>query len=166
MTRIFVISDTHVRSLKELPQNLLNGLSEADYVVHCGDYTNIAVLRELRCLAKCFIGVYGNVDPREIRDELPAKTVFEVEGRLIGVIHPHWGGAPWGIEEDIAKEFEGVDIILFGHTHDTCHKTINGTIFLNPGQAYPSFRNPAAAGIITIDHEKIEIEIRTFERSS
>ncbi len=163
MTRIFVISDTHVRSLKELPQDLLNGLFEADYVVHCGDYTNIAVLQELRRLVKCFIGVYGNVDPREIRDELPAKTVFEVEGRLIGVIHPHWGGPPWGIEEDIAKEFEDVDIILYGHTHDTCHKTINGMIFLNPGQAYPSFRNPASAGILTIGQEGMEVEIRMFK---
>ena len=163
MTSIIVISDTHVRSLKELSQELVNTLSEADYVVHCGDYNNIAVLHELRCLAKRFIGVYGNIDPREIQDELPAKTVFEVEGRRIGVIHPHWGGPPWGIEEDIAKEFEVVDIILFGHTHDTCHKTINGTVFLNPGQAYPSFRNPASAGIITIDHEGTQIEIRTFE---
>ena len=158
-----VISDTHVRSLKELSQELVNTLSEADYVVHCGDYNNIVLLHELRCLANRFIGVYGNIDPREIRDELPAKTVFEVEGRRIGVIHPHWGGPPWGIEEDIAKEFEGVDIILFGHTHDTCHKTINGLVFLNPGQAYPSFRNPASAGIITVDNNKIDIEIRTFE---
>ncbi len=163
MTRIIVISDTHVRSLKELSQELVNTLSEADYVVHCGDYNNIVLLHELRCLGKRFIGVYGNIDPREIRDELPAKTVFEVEGRRIGVIHPHWGGPPWGIEEDIAKEFEGVDIILFGHTHDTCHKTIDSVVFFNPGQAYPSFRNPASAGIITIDHKGIQIEIRTFE---
>jgi len=163
MTSIMVISDTHVRSLKELSQELVNTLSEADYVVHCGDYNNIAVLQELRCLTKRFIGVYGNIDPREIQNELPAKTGFEVEGRRIGVIHPHWGGPPWGIEEDIAKEFEGVDIILFGHTHDTCHKAIDSVVFFNPGQAYPSFRNPASAGIITIDHEGIQIDIKTFE---
>ncbi len=163
MTRIMVISDTHARSLKELPQELVNTLSEADYVVHCGDYDNIVLLEELRSLAKRFIGVYGNIDLREIQDELPAKTVFEVEGKRIGVIHPHWGGPPWGIEEDIAKEFDGVDIILFGHTHDACHKTINGVVFFNPGQPYPSFRNPATAGIITIDNNRIDIEIRTFE---
>ncbi|MCK4722281.1 MAG: metallophosphoesterase family protein, partial [Dehalococcoidia bacterium] len=54
MTRIMVISDTHVRSLKELSQELVNTLSEVDYVVHCGDYNNIAVLQELRRLAKRF----------------------------------------------------------------------------------------------------------------
>jgi len=163
MTRIVVISDTHARSLKRLPQELMKELSKADYVVHCGDYSTIAVLEELRGLARRFVGVYGNIDPREIRDDLPDKTVFEVEGRRIGVIHPHWGGPPFGIEEDIAKEFEGVDIILFGHTHDACHKTIGGVVFLNPGQGYPSFRNPASAGIITIGRDGIAVEIRTFD---
>jgi hypothetical protein len=163
MTRIVVISDTHARSLNGLPPKLLAELSEADIVVHCGDYTSITLLEELRRVARRFIGVYGNMDPREIRDELPDKTVFEVEGKRIGVIHPAWGGPPWGIEEDIAKEFEGVDIILFGHTHDVCHQTIGGVVFFNPGQAYPSFRNPASAGIVTVGQEGIEVEIKTFE---
>lgn len=163
MTRIVVISDTHTRSLKGLPQGLVKEMSEADIVVHCGDYTYIVLLEELRRVARRFIGVYGNMDPKEIRDELPDKTVFEVEGRRIGVIHPPCGGPPWGIEEDIAKEFEGVDIILFGHTHDVCHETIGGVVFLNPGQAYPSFRNPASAGIVTIGQEGVGVEIRMFE---
>jgi hypothetical protein len=163
MTRVVVISDTHARSLNELPQKLIAELAEADYVVHCGDYTKVTLLEELRRLAKRFIGVYGNMDLREIREQLPNKTVFEVEGKRIGVIHPAWGGEPWGIEEDIAKEFQGVDIILFGHTHDACHKTIGGVVFVNPGQAYPSFRTPASAGIVTIGQEGIAVEIKSFE---
>ena len=163
MTRIVVIADTHARSLKELPQKLVKELSDADIVVHCGDYTTPSLLDELRRVAKRFIGVYGNMDPRQIREQLPDKVVFEVEGKRIGVIHPSCGGPPWGIEEDIAKEFEGVDIILFGHTHDVYHETIGGVIFLNPGQAYPSFRTPASAGIVTIGQEGMQVEIRMFE---
>jgi putative phosphoesterase len=162
MTRIVVISDTHAKSLHGLPPELLAELAEADLVVHCGDYVGVALLDELRQLAKRFIGVYGNTDPKEIRDELPDKTVFEIEGKRIGVIHPTWGGPPWGIEEDIAKEFEGVDIILFGHTHDVCHKNKDGVVLFNPGQAYPSFRNPASAGIVTIGQKGIEVEVKTF----
>jgi len=163
MTRIVVISDTHARSVDALPQELLKTVAEGDVVVHCGDYTSIAVLRELETLSKRFIGVYGNIDPREIREALPEKAVFEVEGKKLGVIHPHWGGPPWGIEKDIAHQFSGVDIILFGHTHDLCHKTINNVVFLNPGQAYPSFSTPASLAILTIDEEGIEVEIRTFK---
>ena len=163
MARIAVISDTHARNLKELPPELLKTLAEADWVVHCGDYTSVTVVRELQTLSKRFIGVYGNIDPREIRDELPAKAVFEVEGKRIGVIHPSWGGSPFGIERDMAREFDGVDIILFGHTHDICHKTIDNVIFFNSGQAYPDFGTPASLGIVTIGQERIEVEIRTFE---
>ncbi len=163
MTRIVVIADTHARSPKELPQELLKTLTEGDLVVHCGDYTSIAVLRKLKALSKRFIGVYGNIDPGEIREALPDKAVFEVEGKKIGVIHPHWGGPPFSIEEDIAREFSGVDIILFGHTHDLCHKTIDNVVFLNPGQAYPSFGTPASLAILTIGEEGIEVDIRTFK---
>jgi len=162
VNRIVVISDTHARSIDVMPRGLLAELAAADLVVHCGDYVSIALLRELRQLARSFIGVCGNMDPKEIRDELPDKTVFEVEGRRIGVIHPLWGGPPWGIREDISREFEGVDVILFGHTHDICHETIGSVVFLNPGQAYPSFRTPASAGILAIEGEGITVELKTF----
>jgi len=132
MPSIAVISDTHARSLKGLPPELLKALAEADWVVHCGDYTGVAVVRELQTLSN-------------------------------GVIHPSWGGPPFGIERDIAREFDGVDIILFGHTHDICHKTIGNVIFFNPGQAYPDFGTPASLGIVTVGPEGIEVEVKTFE---
>jgi len=163
MTRIVAISDTHAKSLGQLPDELVALLREADYVVHCGDYTSLSLLDELRGIARRFVGVYGNVDPREVRGQVPPKALFEVDGKRIGVIHPHWGGPPWGIEQDIAREFDGVDIIFYGHTHDTCHKTIGDVVFLNPGQAYPAFRTPASAVLVTIDGQGIDIEIRAFD---
>ena len=162
MTTVIVISDTHAKRLSELPEALVDALRQADYVVHCGDYTALSLLQELRDLSRSFVGVHGNVDPQEVRDQVPAKAVFEVHGHRIGVIHPHWGGPPWGIEEDIAKEFNGVDIILYGHTHDIAHQTIDGVVFLNPGQGYPAFRTPASAAHITIDAGQLEIDIRTY----
>jgi hypothetical protein len=36
-------------------------------------------------------------------------------------------------------------------------------VFLNPGQAYPSFRTPASVGIVTIGQEGMAVEIRMFE---
>jgi len=163
MARIAVISDSHAWSLKGLSPDLVKVLPETDWVVHCGDYTGLAVVRELKALSKRFVGVYGNVDPRDIRDELPAKAVFEVEGKRIGVIHPSWGGPPFRIEEDIARELDGVDIILFGHTHDICHKTVGNVIFVNPGQAYSDFYAPASCSILTIAQDGVKVEIKTFD---
>ena len=161
MTRIAVISDTHGKSLDVLPREIYDEVVAADIVVHCGDYDRLPLLNQLRQVSKRFVGVFGNIDSVDIRDMLPEKAVFEVEGRRIGVIHPHWGGPPFGIEEAIAKQFEGVDMILFGHTHDVFYGTIDGVVFLNPGQAYRSFRESASVGIITVGPDDIEVEIKS-----
>jgi putative phosphoesterase len=162
MTRILAISDTHAKNLSALPKALLTEISDADIVVHCGDYTSITLLKELRDLAKRFVGVYGNMDNVDIRQEVSKKTVFDIDGVKIGVIHPHWGGAPFGIEEAIAKEFHNVDLILFGHTHDAWTDTINGVTLLNPGQAYSAFMEKVTAGIITVGSKSFGIDIHSF----
>ncbi len=162
MTRILAISDTHAKNLSALPKALLTEISDADIVVHCGDYTSITLLKELRDLAKRFVGVYGNMDNVDIRQEVSKKTVFDIDGVKIGVIHPHWGGAPFGIEEAIAKEFHNVDLILFGHTHDAWTDTINGVTLLNPGQAYSAFMEKVTAGIITVGSKSFGIDICSF----
>jgi uncharacterized protein len=162
VTRILAISDTHAKNLSSLPKSLLTEISSADIVVHCGDYTSLSLLQELKGLARRFVGVYGNVDDIEIRRAVPEKTTFEVGGVRIGVIHPYWGGAPFGIEEAITKEFTDVDLILFGHTHDAWTDTIHGVIFLNPGQAYSAFMEKATAGIVTVGAKGFKIEIVSF----
>jgi len=161
VTRIAVISDTHGKNLDVLPSEIYDEVVSADVVVHCGDYDRLSLVNQLRQAAKRFIGVFGNMDSIDIRAELPEKTVFEVEGKRIGVIHPYWGGPPFGIEEAIAREFEGVDVILFGHTHDVYHQTIDGVIFFNPGQAYRSFREPASVGVVTVGSDGIEVEVKS-----
>lgn len=161
MTRIAVISDTHGKSLDVLPQEIYDEVVAADIVVHCGDFDRLPLLNQLRQVSKRFIGVFGNIDSIDIRAELPQKAVFEVEGKRFGVIHPHWGGPPFGIEEAIAREFEGVDMILFGHTHDIFYQTIGGVAFLNPGQAYRSFRESASVGIVTVGSDGIQADIKS-----
>ena len=162
MTRILAISDTHAKSLRDLPRALLTEISSADIVVHCGDYTSVALLKELQALAKRFVGVYGNMDTVDIRQEVSRKTAFDIDGKKIGVIHPHWGGEPFGIEEAIVKEFRNVDLILFGHTHDAWKGSIDGVTLVNPGQAYADDTAKATAGIVKVGDKGFEIEIVSF----
>ena len=61
--KIGVISDTHAQELNDLPQKLVEALSDADMIVHAGDYTHKSLLDELKTLGP-FKGVYGNTDPR------------------------------------------------------------------------------------------------------
>lgn len=155
MTQLLVLADTHVSSLRELPQSITDAIRETEWVVHCGDYTNFSVVQELRSTARHFVGVYGNSDPPDVRQELPAETIIELEGKRIAVIHPPWGDSPDRLEEKLVARFPGVDVILFGHTHDTCIKNRNGILLFNPGQSYAFHSMPVSTGIITIGNGEL-----------
>jgi putative phosphoesterase len=162
MKKILVISDTHVVNLAALPEALVEDISGADIVVHSGDYTGLALLEELKDASKRFVGVYGNMEMIDVRREAPRKTAFEVEGKRIGVIHPYWGGDKAGIKARISKEFHGVDIIFYGHTHDAGYETIDGICFLNPGQSYSKSAEKTTAGIVTLGLDTFEVEIKSY----
>ena len=113
----------------------------------------------LRQQAKNFVGVQGNMDGPPIDQDLPAKLVFEIEGKKIGVAHPLRGGPPFPPER-MLSEFPAVDIILFGHTHEAVNIRLNHTVVLNPGQAYRSSSFPASYGLITVSGDEVSAEIK------
>ena len=164
MTQITVLADTHVSTLRELPQKVTQAIKETEWVVHCGDYTSLKVVEELRSTARNFVGVYGNSDPDEIRRQLPAETIIELEGRRIAVIHPYWGGSPDKLEEKLIDRFPHVDAILFGHTHDSCNMKINGVQLFNPGQGYSFYTMPVNIGIMTVSRQEIKCQIVELDR--
>jgi len=164
-TYILVLADTHVSTLSQLPRRLTELVREVDRVVHCGDFTGIRVLEELRSLAKDFVGVYGNTDPPEIRQQLPAEATFEVHGKRIAVFHPYWGGSPRGIEDEMVARYPDAHVILFGHTHDPLVETRNGILLLNPGQSYPTFITQAQVGILKVTPEEVTARLFSLDNA-
>ena len=140
--RIGVISDTHVRTFDELPAPIITALAGVDLIVHAGDFTEPPVLEGLRRLG-AMKAVCGNMDSAELKRTLPQKELFIANGKRIGLIHG-WG-APWGIADRVREMFSDVDIIIFGHSHQTCNQYIGGSLLFNPGRASDSF------GLLTID---------------
>ncbi|MDP2919962.1 MAG: YfcE family phosphodiesterase [Dehalococcoidia bacterium] len=149
-THVLVLADTHVATIQQLPAKLSELVGAADYVVHCGDYTSIKVVEELGRLAKRFIGVYGNSDQPEVKEQLPREATFEVGNKKVVVTHPYFGGPPWGLEDELVERYPEADVILFGHTHDRHCVTKNGKLLLNPGQGYPTFIHPMNVGILKV----------------
>ena len=148
--RILVLSDSHVDTVDLLPRRIVDELAGADLVVHAGDYTGGALLEELRRSGN-FKGVHGNMDPPEIKRELPALETIITGDHRIGICHPAEGGPPFGIEDRIRARFKDVDAIIFGHTHRTKNERKGGLLYFNPGSATGTF--PASAktfGIITV----------------
>lgn len=160
MTHILVLADTHIGSWEQLAPPLALAVAQADWVVHCGDFTGREFLDELRRRSRNFAGVFGNTDGSKIRQELLDKVTLEIEGKRFVITHPSWGGPPEGIEEELLSLHGDADAILFGHTHEPLVQQRNHTLLFNPGQGYPAFGYPATYGILTIAQGKIEAEIR------
>jgi len=142
--RIAVLSDTHIHSLEEIPQRIIESLSTVDLIIHAGDFTTIEVLNGLKQLGEVK-AVQGNMDSDEIINILPTKDVIELGNKKIGITHG-WG-SPWRIEHRVRKLFDQVDIIIYGHSHQSQKRVIDNTLFFNPGKAANSF------GILTIEED-------------
>jgi len=140
--KLGVISDTHIRNINELPATIMKALVTVDLIVHAGDFTHKAVLDGLRAIRPLKV-VRGNIDSGEVKRVLPEKDIFEVNGRKIGLTHG--SGSPWGIAERVRKQFQDVDIVIFGHSHEPCNRYVQGVLLFNPGLARDSF------GLLTID---------------
>ena len=144
--KIAVLSDTHVSSIESLPEKVIASLSTVDLIIHAGDFTSIGVLNELKHFAEVK-AVHGNMDPTELESALPAKEMLDLGNKRLGITHG-WG-APWEIEERVRSIFaqDRVDVIVYGHSHRSQNKVIDGILFFNPGKASDSF------GIITIGED-------------
>jgi putative phosphoesterase len=142
--RVAVLADTHVNTIEDLPEKIIDALSTVDLIIHAGDFTDVQLLRDLEELRKVK-AVQGNLDSRELKAMLPVKQIVEIMNKRIGITHG--SGSPWGIEERVRKVFEAdrIDILVYGHSHQPQNKVIKDILFLNPGKATDSF------GILTID---------------
>jgi putative phosphoesterase len=168
--KIGVISDTHISTRmldpKQLASRLINRVATtadelieivrphfagADLIIHAGDWVSYAVVEALEELAPVE-GVAGNMDPHEVSSRLPVKKVVNAGGKRIGVMHG-WG-APTGLEVRIRKEFEEVDLIVFGHSHQQFSQPVNNVLMFNPGSPTDQRWAPTRSiGIIELDGE-------------
>ena len=162
-TRIVVVSDTHCREWEEVHPEIRREVAEADIAIHCGDFTGQNVVEGMRATAKRATVVHGNSDLPDIRNAIPYIEVLEVEGRRIGVTHPAWGGPEFPLEELFPDFPDPVDVIVFGHFHETINEERNGVLFVNPGQGYKSFMVSATIAVLTVDGENLHVEIKTIE---
>ncbi|MBN2027665.1 MAG: metallophosphoesterase family protein [Actinobacteria bacterium] len=124
-----IVSDTHLFH-SPLPERVLEVLQGADLILHAGDILEMAVLEKLETIAPV-TAVAGNMDHGEVTEVLPGKRVLEIAGKRIGLIHG--SGPPAQITDRLRGEFEDVDAIVFGHTHQAYNRSEGGVYFFNPG---------------------------------
>ena len=151
--KVGVLSDSHVYALDDLPKKAVDRLRAMDLIIHAGDYTGNKLLDELQELGD-FKGVYGNMDPFDIKAVLPKSEVLELKEFRIGITHPSEGGTPFRLEKKVRAKFDQVDAIIYNHSHWAKNEVIQGILYFNPGSITGKF--PARRktfGVLTIGKE-------------
>jgi putative phosphoesterase len=130
--RVGVLSDTHLSHVTKALERIFDEhLAGVDVIVHAGDVVSSEVIDFLA--RKDLRAVSGNMDPPELRQRLPVKTVFQLGPYRFGLIHG-WGPAG-GIEERVRGQFNDVDVIVYGHSHQPANHERGGVRYFNPGTA-------------------------------
>ncbi len=149
MIRIGILSDTHLTQPTELfRRQAATSFAGVDMILHAGDLTDLSIL-------EVFAGtevhaVCGNMCCGSVRQILPSKKVIQAGAFAIGLIHGLPG--PRNFEEQLLREFDDVDCIVYGHTHlPVCH-SLGPILIMNPGSFSRTSRFGAAGtfGILEI----------------
>jgi len=133
MMKIGLLSDTH----NYLDPQLEEIFAECDEIWHAGDFGSIQIAKKLKKIAP-LVGVYGNVDGSEIRQDFPQHIRFEREGLHVWITHI--GGVPGRYCIPIRDEIQKLppDIFICGHSHIlkiARDQELNKMLYINPGAA-------------------------------
>ncbi len=133
MTRVVVLSDTHLRSGggRRLPDAAYRALGSADVVLHAGDIVSSELLHELSGFAPTY-AVLGNNDVDPALAHLPQTRLEVIEGVRVAMVHD--SGAKAGRERRLRRRFPDADVVVFGHSHIPWNQPgAEGQLLFNPG---------------------------------
>jgi uncharacterized protein len=154
--KIGVLSDTHLgRVTRELKHIVTVRFKDADMILHAGDITSGGVLTYLETAG--VTAVRGNMDDFDTH-HLPVKRVITAGAFRIGLIHGY--GSPDDLERRLRAEFEEIDCLVFGHSHQATNHRSGGILYFNPGSA-SSPRGPdgKTIGLLHLTEDGIRGEI-------
>lgn len=118
MKKIAIISDTHGLLREEVKEIL----KEADLIIHAGDINTRDIVNELQTYAPLYI-VQGNNDTSWACD-LPKSIMVTIEGLNFFIVHN---------KKDIPYGMNGIDVVVYGHSHRYEEKVTEGVYMINPG---------------------------------
>lgn len=137
MKKILIVSDTHRQNQNYL--DLVNRVENLDLVIHLGDIegSEYTIQQAVDCPVEI---VSGNND---FFSNLPAEKTLQIGKYCVMITHGHRYGISMGNEMLKAEAVaQGIDIVMYGHTHRPVVDISDGIIALNPGSlSYPRQEN-------------------------
>ncbi len=159
--QVAIISDTHIPSrAQRMPEAFRERVTEADHVLHAGDFDSEGALADIKAMASELTAVAGNMDART---GLPSVASVELGG--VEFVLTHGTGSKRGYESRVAttvREHAETDepVGVSGHTHEVLDTTNEGIRLLNPGSATGAA--PAEGTTMmtaTVEHGDITVEL-------
>jgi phosphoesterase, MJ0936 family len=159
--KILIISDTHRKNENYL--KIVENLEPLDMVIHLGDVegSEYTIQEAVSCPVEM---VAGNND---FFSDLPSEKIFRIGKYNVMITHGHRYYIGMG-NEMLKREAvaEGVDIVMYGHTHRPVIDVSKNIIAINPGSlSYPRQDNRKPSYIImeTDAQGEAHFEIRYVE---
>jgi len=155
--KLVIFSDVHGRKI--LLERILRFNPDADNVISLGDSElTLDYLSDLD-----IISVKGNY-PRD--PGLAYEHFMTLNGKKFMLTHGHKYSVQRGLKKLANKAMkDGIDVVLYGHTHIAQALYVNDTLLLNPGSVYSSRNNvyPSYCIMYVSDQGKITYEFRESE---
>jgi putative phosphoesterase len=146
--RIGLISDTH-GLLRPQASAFLRGCG---HIIHGGDIGDQNILRDLSLIAPV-TAVRGNNDISPWADALSQTERLQFGAIIVYVIHDL-------ADLDIDPRESGVDVVVFGHSHQPRILERDGVLYVNPGSAGPRrFKLPIAVAELIVEGSAIRPSI-------
>ena len=142
--RLAILSDTHGL----LRPQVLEHLKNADAILHGGDINKQSVVDELRQYAPLYV-VRGNND-KEWAEEIPHDLTIALGGVTFYMVHN---------KKELPAKLDGVDVVVFGHSHKYLQEERGGRLWLNPGSCGPRrFHQEITMMVAEVGEGKIRVE--------
>lgn len=130
--KIGVISDTH----GSLEAKFLDFFKDCDQIWHAGDIGDWELVEKLKTIAEVK-AVFGNIDGRSVRAQIPEYQIFIAGGKRILMIHI--GGYPGKYQPKLRALIHQYhpDIYVCGHSHilKVIYDHQYQLLHINPGAA-------------------------------
>lgn len=120
--KIAILSDTHGL----LRPEVLEYLKTADVILHGGDINRQEIVDALQRYAPLYV-VRGNND-KAWAEAIPHHLKVTLDGVTFCMVHNR---------KELPADLDGVDAVVFGHSHKYVQEEKDGLLWLNPGSCGP-----------------------------
>ena len=140
---VAVISDTHGLLRREV----VSELQDCTHILHAGDIVRESDLDELRLYGSIY-AVRGNNDLWQAGlQDLAGVLYFRIAGVSFVMTHDRY---------DVPRHLEGIQAVIYGHSHRYSEEWIGGRLWLNPGSCGRSrFGSGVTMAVLTVRNGKI-----------